>query len=337
MFDLPAGAQVTDLWRLGVISDAGALTPSDPRRKRPLTIAMVPKIGGIEYCNACERGAREAAAELGSVQLVFDGPDEPSSDAQTTLIEGYIARKVGVIAVSPVEPEGLAPVLRKARDSGIRVVTWEADAAEVARDIFINPSPPRAMAKALVDEMVAQVGTQAQVAIVTSSPTDESQNAWIAAMQDRLKLEYPSLKLVGDPRPCENDQQLAAQVTHDLLQTYPRLKGVWGMSTVASAGAAEAVAEAHRGGKVAVVGLGTPNVMRQWVAADTVKTVILWNPIDLGYLTVYAAAALCDGELGAGTTGLEAGRLGRVEVEGDRVLLGAPTLFPRGNIDRFDF
>jgi rhamnose transport system permease protein len=32
-----------------------------------------------------------------------------------------------------------------------------------------------------------------------------------------------------------------------------------------------------------------------------------------------------------------AGRLGELEIRGSQIILGAPMLFNRGNIDRFDF
>ena len=38
-------------------------------------VAMIPKYTGINYFNATEQGAREAAAELG-IDLIYDGPTE---------------------------------------------------------------------------------------------------------------------------------------------------------------------------------------------------------------------------------------------------------------------
>ena len=68
-----------------------------------------------------------------------------------------------------------------------------------------------------------------------------------------------------------------------------------------------------------------------------VESVGLWNTGDLGYLTVYAARALSKGELQRGASALQAGRLGKIEVQGDEVRLGAPFVFNRTNIDRFNF
>jgi hypothetical protein len=68
-----------------------------------------------------------------------------------------------------------------------------------------------------------------------------------------------------------------------------------------------------------------------------VESVVLWNTVDLGYLTVYAADALTDGRLKRGDNELTAGRLGKVQIDGDEVLLGAPFIFNKVNIDKFNF
>jgi ABC-type sugar transport system substrate-binding protein len=88
---------------------------------------------------------------------------------------------------------------------------------------------------------------------------------------------------------------------------------------------------------VLVTGLATPNDMKGYVKDGTVKSVILWNTIDLGYLTVRVAEALATGKLKAGDKTFEAGRLGTRQIEGDQVLLGKILVFTKENIDQFDF
>lgn len=304
-----------------------------------VTVLMVPKIKGTDYFNACEKGAQEAAKELGNIDLIFDGPTEDKVDAQIQLIEGYIAQNVQVIAVSPNDPDSIAPVLKKARDKGIHVITYDADASaeKSGREFFINQASEDAVAKALIDEMAAQVGPESKVAIVTASLTAANQNAWIAAMKKYMPTRYPKMTLVCEPKPSEEDQALAFKATQELIKTYPDLQGVFALSSVAFPGAADAVQQAQKAGKVAVVGLATPKPMKQFVDAGVVKTVVLWNPIDLGYLVVEAAQALSEGKLAAGATKLSAGRLKEVEVKGDQVLLGPPMRFTKDNIAQFDF
>ena len=86
-----------------------------------------------------------------------------------------------------------------------------------------------------------------------------------------------------------------------------------------------------------MTGLSTPNDMKRFVQNGTVKTVVLWNTVDLGYLTVFAAEALATGKLAADADTFSAGRLGELKVEGDNILLGDILLFTKENIDEYDF
>ena len=77
--------------------------------------------------------------------------------------------------------------------------------------------------------------------------------------------------------------------------------------------------------------------MQPYVKGGEVKTVVLWNTQDLGYLTIYAAAAIRSGKLKPGATEFTAGRLGKKQISGDQILLGDVLLFTKDNIDQFDF
>jgi ABC-type sugar transport system substrate-binding protein len=302
-----------------------------------ITIAMIPKLVGIDYFNATQRGAEEAAAELGNIRLIYRGPTVDRVDLQIELIENFITAGVDVIAVASNDPVAIAPALQRAMDQGIRVLTWDADAN--ARDAFINQASFEGIGRALVEDMVAQVGEEADVAIVTSSLTAPNQNTWIAEMRQVIEAEYPGLNIV-DVRPSEEDQQLAFRVTQDLIRAYPNLRGVWALSSVAFPGAAEGVQQAGRAGEVAVVGLSTPSQMRPFMEAGVIQSVVLWNPIDLGYLTVYAARELVENGLEAGRS-FNAGRLGEYTPFEDeislQVLLGPPFIFTPENIGDFNF
>ena len=302
-----------------------------------LTIAMVPKLVGIDYFAATQQGAQEAVDEIGDIRFIHRGPTTASVNEQIQLIENFITAGVDVIAVAPNDPQAIAPALQSAVDAGIKVVTFDADAN--ARDLFVNQVSFEGFGKTLVDDMVRQVGEDARLAIVTSSLTAPNQNAWIAAMEAYRDANYPNLEFV-DTRPSEEDQQLAFSVTQDLLRVYPDLDGVFALSSVAFPGAAEAVQQLERTGEVAVVGVSTPKQMAPFMEAGVIDSVVLWNPVDLGYLAIYAAQALVNQDLQPGDT-FEAGRLGSYEVRQDDisewVLLGEPFIFTPENIADFDF
>ena len=123
----------------------------------------------------------------------------------------------------------------------------------------------------------------------------------------------------------------------DVIKKYPQLKGIFGISSVSFPGAAEGVEQSGKIGEVLVTGLSTPNDMKKFVKNETVKSVVLWNTIDLGYLTVYVGDALARGKLEKGATKIQAGRLGEKQIVGDNVMLGDILVFTKDNIDQFDF
>ena len=313
-------------------------TDANASKGKQITVAMLPKKKGVPYFTSCSEGAMEAAKELGNVELIYDGPTSGDAADAVKLIDQWTVQGVDVIAVSPNDPAVLGPAMKRAREAGIKVITWDADAAREDREFLVNQATPEEIGFSLVDAMAKDLGgdsASGEVAIVTASLTAANQNEWIKHMKTRLE-KYPSLKLV-EIKPSNEDQKLAFSVTQDMLKAYPNLKGIFAISSVAFPGAAEAIKQAGKTGKVFVTGLSTPNDMRSYVNEGVVKSVILWNTMDLGYLTVYTARALVDGDLKAGSTTLKAGRLGEKKVEGDNVMLGGTLTFTKENIGNFDF
>ena len=312
---------------------SGGLQPS-PTAPHRLVVAMMPKAKGDPYFVSCRAGAEEAAREL-DVDLVWDGPTSLDAAKQNELVENWITRKVDAIAVAVENRGGISSVLRKARDRGIRVVTWDADAESDARDFFVNQATAEGIANALTDEASRLLGGTGEFAIITGALSAANQNEWISFIRKRLADKHPGLKL-ATIRPSDDDRDKAFAETQTLLKVYPSVKLMMAISAPAVPGAAEAVRQAGRT-DVRVIGLSLPNINKPYVHDGVVQTVVLWNTRDLGYLAVYASALVAENKLAPGARSLTAGRLGQIEVRDSQIILGAPMLFNKGNIDRFDF
>jgi ABC-type sugar transport system substrate-binding protein len=302
-----------------------------------IRVALLPKIKGIPYFSSCADGAREAVAELGNVELIYDGPIDGDPRKQAEMIEQWIVDGVDVICVSPNAPDVVANAMKDAQAQGIHVLTWDADSAPETRSFFVNQATPESIARGMVDAMVADVGgpeVEGDVVIISSDATSDNQNSWIEIM--RPALEKTRLTLQTIKYPGENASSALADAK-DVIKKYPDLKGLFGISSVAFPGAAEAVEQTGNTGKIMVVGLATPNSMKPFVERGTVRSVVLWNTVDLGYLTVHAAHALAEGRLQPGAQSFEAGRLGEITIEGDNILLGDILVFTPENIDEYDF
>jgi rhamnose transport system substrate-binding protein len=310
-------------------------SPSSPApATKALTIAMMPKAKGNAYFIACEKGAEEAAKQLGA-NLIWDGPDNTDPAKQNEIVETWITRGVDAIAISCENKEGVSTVLQKARAAGIKVVTFDADANTDARDFFVNQATPEGIGDILMDDAARTLGGKGDFAIITSTLTASNQNEWIKWIKKRLADKYPTINL-ATLQPCDDNPDEAFEKAQSILNAYPNVKCIMAICTPAVPKAAEAVEQAGRS-DVHVVGLGLPNDNKKYVHEGITTSVVLWNTMDLGYLTIYAAEADVNGTLKPGDTSLDAGRLGKMQVLGDNVMLGIPFTFTKDNIDGFDF
>lgn len=297
-------------------------------------IAMMPKAKGDPYFISCRKGAEEAAKELGA-ELLWDGPTDLDPAKQNEVVEAWITRGVDVIAVSVENKEGISTVLRKAKEKGIKVVTWDADSEKDARDFLINQATPQGIGETLMDETARIMGGKGEFAIITASLSAANQNEWIKHIKARLESKYPEMKLVTI-QPSDGDRDRAFQETQNVLKVYPNVRVVMGIAAPAVPGIAEAVKQANRP-DVKVTGLSLPNMCKPYIKAGIIDSIVLWNTGDLGFLTVFTANSLANGTFKPGDKSIKAGRLGEIEVVGDEVRLGKPFIFNKDNVDKFDF
>ncbi len=325
----------TNVWLVRSL-DRGQPATAVQAPSRRLVIAMMPKAKGDPYFVSCLAGAEEAARELG-VELIWDGPTGLDAARQNEMVENWITRGVDVIAVAVENRGGISSVLRKARERGIKVITWDADADGNARDYFVNQATAQGIATTLTDEAARLLQGAGEFAIITGALSAANQNEWIANIKQRLAEKHPGLTL-ATIRPSDDDRDKAFAETQTIMRVFRSVRLVMAISAPAVPGSAEAVLQAGRK-DIHVIGLSLPNINKPYVHGGVVQTVVLWNTRDLGYLSVYASALLAQGRLpaGTGTRAFQAGRLGAIQIRDSEIILGEPMKFTKANIDQFDF
>src|SRR5580700_8272662 len=326
-------AVVCSLTFLGTVGDS-----QDKPIKKDLKLAFVPKNINNPYNVIETGGSMEACKEMGAEGKVV-GPSDPSASSQVSYINTLITQRESAIVLAANDPNALIPYLKRAMAQKITVVTMDSDTAPEGRSIFINQASSEGIGQGQVQLLAKQIDSKGEIAILSATPNATNQNTWIKYMQEELqKPEYKEMKLVKIAYGNDDDQKSFTE-TQGLLQAYPNLKGIISPTTVGISAAARYLSTSPSKGKVALVGLGTPNQMREFVKDGTVKEFALWSPADVGYLAAYAAAQLASGNIeGKEGETFAAGKLGSRTVGKDGVvLLGPPTVFSTDNIDKFDF
>ncbi|BCG57574.1 autoinducer 2 ABC transporter substrate-binding protein [Paenibacillus sp. URB8-2] len=302
-----------------------------------IKIAIVPKVVGIPYFNASETGAKKAGQDLG-VDVIYTGPTQADAAQQVKIIEDLISQKVDVIAVAPNDPASLTPVLKRAKDQGIHVMDWDTPADQSVVELSVHQIDDEIFGRTMMDKLVEKIGSDSgEFAILTGGMSAANLNTWIGWAKKQAEEKYPNMKLVNDKIATDEKQQVAYQKTLDLLKAYPDLKGLLAFSTVAPLGAAQAIQEKGLQGKVAVIGASLPTDSKPYILDGSMSSALLWNPENLGYLTVSLAKNLEEGKLPA--NGDDVPNVGTIQVKDDNktVIMGPPTEFTKENVDQFKF
>jgi rhamnose transport system substrate-binding protein len=301
----------------------------------PVRIALVVKALGIGFFEAAAKGAEEAAAELGNVEIIYTGPTDTTAEGQIEVINSLIAQQVDAIAISANDQDAVVPALKRAMDRGITVVSWDSGVAPEGREMHLNPSSNELIGNMIIKLAADHLPEGGQVAVLSASATATNQNTWIAEME-KVMPNYPGIEVVatvyGDDLADKSYRE-----SQGLMQSYPDLDAIIAPTSVGIVAAAQAVQDAGKVGEVNVTGLGLPSEMAGAIESGASQSFAIWNPIDLGYAATMIAYNLATDQAEA-APGAEIGmgRIGTVTLdETNAGAMADPFVYDATNIDEF--
>jgi rhamnose transport system substrate-binding protein len=321
---------------------------------KKLKMGMIPKFTGVDYFIACENGAKKAAEDLG-VELDWQGDPsgQESAAKQQAYIQTFIDKGYDAILVSALDAKSYADTLKQAKEKGIKVVTWDADVEQDARDYFINQVENSGIGMTLMGNMGVELKDKGgKVAIVSSDPNASNQNAWIKAIQDEYNAkkdsDYSKITFYDKIIYAGNNQADADKAVAALLTQNPDITGIFAISSMAVPATAKACTDLKKPlGSVAIQGLGVPVTATDNMKSGLMKSVVLWQPYDLGYLTVEFTKSLIEGKVKAGDTSYKSSLSGKSQLKDvmyedshkilpdGQVILGLPIVYTIDTVDGF--
>ena len=278
---------------LGGCSQAGSPKKTADGAKQ-YVIATVVKVDGIAWFEKMRDGVKQFGQETGHETFLL-GPAKADASEQIQIIEGLIAQQVDAICVVPFSVEAIEPVLKKARDRGIVVVSHEAS-SQINADAIIEPFDNAEYGRHLMDHLAKLMGEEGEYATFVGSLTSKSHNEWIDGAVEYQKEKYPEMKLVAEKIESYDDQNQAYEKAKEVLVAHPQLNGILTCAMAAAPGVALAIEEKGLEGRVNLVSTSLVEVTKQYLESGALKLVSFWRPDDSGYVMCKLAEMLLEGK-----------------------------------------
>jgi ABC-type sugar transport system substrate-binding protein len=171
---------------------------------------------------------------------VQDG--ERNVQKQTSEMEAFISQGVNFLVLQATDAAGLTPVVRKAEQAGIPVITLNQDVAGVHTG-FVGMGH-YAMGVQVAQGMAEQLSNKGNIVVIEGVQGTGANIQRMAGFNDELK-KYPEMKIIAD-QSAAFDRKKGHDVFQTIMQGHPKIDGVFGVNDEMAIGAAQAATEAGR-------------------------------------------------------------------------------------------
>ncbi|MDG6895952.1 autoinducer 2 ABC transporter substrate-binding protein [Volucribacter amazonae] len=257
-------------------------------------VVNISKIDGMPWFNRMAGGVIQAGKD-NNVNAYQVGPSNTDAPQQVKLIEDLIAKKVNAISIVPNDANALEPVLKKAKQNGIVILTNES-VGQPSADWDIEIIDNAQFAADYVEEVAKTIGGKGGYVLYVGGLTVPQHNLWADLFINYQKKHYPEMFEVTSRMPVAENINDARRTTLDLVKAYPELKAVISFGSQGPIGAGLAVKEKRLKGKLNVFGMMIPSQAASLIKSGDITMGITYDPASAGYALAYVAAKVLKGE-----------------------------------------
>jgi ribose transport system substrate-binding protein len=213
-----------------------------------------------------QKHALEDAGKYLGVRTQFTGPTTADAQAEAAALDQIVATHPAGIMVFPPDSKTLIPGINRAVEAGIPVVTMIGDVPDSKRFTHIGIDNYRAGEEG-AKLLAAAIGGKGKVVVGTFQAAGVLDR--MRGYKDYLAKHYPAIQVVGVVDD-HADPSYAPQAYAAAISAHPDLAGIGGTDGDSGAGAARAVVEAGKKGKIKIVAMDRNEDMLNYIQDGTI-------------------------------------------------------------------
>lgn len=258
-------------------------------------IAVVPKGTGSTWFMRMEEGVEELEGQV-DAELLYGGSVELDGKLQAEYVEKLIDRgDIDAICIVPFSTEQMEPVLKRAREAGILVISHEASGMENV-DYDLEAFDNTAFGEHMMDVLAQTCGGRGFYVQMVGDLDAASHVQWVKAARDYQEKHYPEMKCLEPLIVSKDDEVVAYEQVKMLLEEHPDIAAIQGSATGDVAGAAIAVMEKGLNGQISLVGPSLNSLCGYMVENGTIQMISYWDPARAGQAMIHLALDILDGK-----------------------------------------
>jgi ribose transport system substrate-binding protein len=262
--------------------------------KKSYKMTFVQGVAGDGFYVTMACGIKAEAAKLGNITVNVQGPSQFDATLQNPIIASVTAAKPDALLIAPDDVTASQTPLDQAVANGIKLVlvdTTVKDPSKAVSQISSDNVAGGAAAFAAVKQLVPAGG---KVLVINTKPGISTTDQRVQGFADAAKADS-SYDYVG-VQYDQDSASIAAQVTSAALQKNPDIVGIFATNLFSAEGAATAIRQVGKSGKVKVVGFDADPDQITALKAGTVQALIAQQPYLIGTNAVDQAVAALTGK-----------------------------------------
>jgi len=233
------------------------------------------------FWNPMKVGMERAAQKLGC-EAVWQGPANAQVSEQRKILENFVAQKVDGIAISPIEPEPMTPVLDEIAASGILVITMDSDAPKSKRLVYLGTN--NYSAGRVAGETARRIlgGKRGKAVAFVGKLAAENARERLRGFKESTQGFIDVLEVRQD----QTNKEAALRNAEDAIQAFPEANLFLGLWSYNGPAIAQAVTSAGKRDNIKIVCFDAePNTLKHLQKGE-IDATIVQKPYLFGYLSV---------------------------------------------------